>query len=145
MTTTAPAPAAASPRTSDALPPVAQIATLALALVVAGGIYMATYVPRRPPLVVPTILVVAALALLAVDVVLVARLRTFAWTKFFRVLRWGLLAYVVSAGMIEFAFVKDETRGRPLLVLTLMLVVFATSVPLIIAFTVARFADPSAD
>ena len=115
-----------------------------LALIIVGGIYMATYVPRRPPLAVPAVLLVASAALLALDAVWIVRLRDFARDRFVAVGRWALLAYVVSAGMIEFAFVRDHTRGGPLVVVTLMLVIFAVDVPLIIGFTVARYHRPSA-
>ena len=124
---------------TPALPPVAEVAVASLALIIVGGIYMASYVPRRPPLAVPTVLLVASAALLALDAVWLTRLRDFAWDRFFLVGRWALLAYVVSSGMIEFAFVRDHTRGGPLVVVTLMLVIFAVDVPLIIAFTVARY------
>jgi hypothetical protein len=53
-----------------------------------------------------------------------------------------LLAYVITSAMIELAFVRDHTRGSSLVIVTLMLVVFALSVPTTIAFTTARFADP---
>jgi len=43
--------------------------------------------------------------------------------------------------MIEFAFVRDQTRGASLLICTCMLVVFTLSVPTTIAFTVARYAQ----
>jgi hypothetical protein len=123
-------------------PPIAGLATVALASVVVGGILMASYVPRRPPLTLPLLLLTIAAVLLVVDVVLLVRLRDFAWDRFWLVFRWALLAYVISAGMIEFAFVRNHTRGAPLVVVTLMLTIFATSVPLIIAFTVARYASP---
>lgn len=51
----------------------------------------------------------------------------------------ALVVYLVSAGLIEFAFVKDHTRGGPLVVVNLMLAIFAVNLPLIIAFTTARF------
>jgi hypothetical protein len=126
------------------LPPITEVAVASLALIIVGGIYMAAYVPRRPPLTVPTILLVASAALLALAVVWLARLRDFARDRFFSVGRWALLAYVVSAGMIEFAFVRDHTRGAPLVVVTLMLVIFAVDVPLIIGFSVARYHRQSA-
>ncbi len=122
-------------------PPIAGLATGALALVVVGGILLASYAPRPAPLAVATALLVVALIALASAAVLLARLREFAWTTFTTVFRWALLAYVVSAAMIEFAFVHDHTRGRSLVVVTLMLVVFALSVPTTIAFTVARYRD----
>jgi hypothetical protein len=46
--------------------------------------------------------------------------------------------------MIEYAFLRDHLSGGPLVVLTLSLVVFALHVPMLIGFTVARYADPSA-
>ena len=48
-------------------------------------------------------------------------------------------AYIVIAGMIEYAFVYDHTRGAVLVVMTLMLVVFMLAPPLLVGFTVARF------
>ena len=122
-------------------PPVTWLSTAALALVVAGGIVMASYAPRRPPLAVPTVLVVVAALSLASAWVLLGRHRPFAWRTFRRVFRWALLAYVISSGMIEFAFVRDHTRGAPLVVVSCLLVIFATSVPTTIAVTTARYAD----
>ena len=122
-------------------PPVAWLATTALALVVAGGIVMASYAPRRPPLAVPTVLLGLSVLALAAAWALLVRQRDFAWRTFARVLRWALLAYVLSAGMIEFAFVRDHTRGAPLLVVSGLLVIFATSVPTTIAVTTARYAE----
>ena len=122
-------------------PPVAWLSTAALALVVAGGIVMASYAPRRPPLAVPTALLVVSTIALATAWVLLSRHRPFAWATFRRVFKWALLAYVISAGMIEFAFVRDHTRGAPLLVVSGLLVLFATSVPTTIAVTTARYAD----
>ena len=122
-------------------PPVTWLATTALALVVAGGIVMASYAPRRPPLAVPTALLVLSVLALAAAWAPLVRQRDFAWRTFVRVFRWALLAYVLSAGMIEFAFVRDHTRGAPLLVVSCLLVIFATSVPTTIAVTTARYAE----
>ena len=54
-----------------------------------------------------------------------------------------IVAYVISAGMIGFAFVKDHARGAPLAAVLVMPVIFALDVPLIIAFTVAPLLLPS--
>jgi hypothetical protein len=124
-----------------AYPPVAWCTTGALALVVVGGILMAAFAPRVAPLGVAETLLGVAVALLVVAAALLARLGPFAWPTFAKVFKWALLAYVISAGMIEFAFLRDHTRGASLVVVTLMLVVFAVSVPTTIAFTVARYAD----
>ena len=123
-------------------PPVAELATVSLALVVVGGILMASYVPRRPPLGPPATLAGVAAALLLASVFLLSRLRDFAWNRFTTVFRWALLAYVISAAMIGFAFVRDHTRGAPLALVLVMLVMFAADVPLIIGFTVARYSSP---
>jgi len=124
---------------SRQFPPVAELAVASLALAIIGGIFMASYFPRRPPLGLPIALVVASAVLVATAVVMLSRLREFAWDKFFLVGRWTLAAYVVQAGMIEYAFVHNHASGAPLVIVTLMLVMFAFNVPLIISFTVARY------
>ena len=43
--------------------------------------------------------------------------------------------------MIEYAFLKDHVSGGSLVVLTLSLAVFAVHVPMLMGFTVARYAD----
>ncbi len=80
--------------------------------------------------------------LLASAYVSLSRVKVFSWTTFRNVLKWALLAYVIEAGMIEFAFVRGHTRGPSLVIVTAMLVIFAASVPTTIAFTVARYAEP---
>jgi hypothetical protein len=124
--------------------PVAQLGAAALVLIVAGGIYMASYAPRRPPLGIPIALAAASGVLVLANIVMVARTKTFAWDKFFLVGKWTLLSYVIAAGLIEFAFAKDHVRGGPLGVITAMLVLFAVIVPLIISYTVARYQSPGA-
>jgi hypothetical protein len=134
--------ATAAPTIQRRFPPVAELTICSLALVVIGGILLASYAPRRPPLGVPTALAVISAALLLTSAYLLSRLQMFAWERFFLVFRWALLAYVISAGMIGFAFIHDHTRGAPLFLLMVMLVIFALDVPLIIAFTVARYSSP---
>ena len=126
-----------------AVPPVAPLAGASLASVVIGGIVMASSFPDRPMLGVPIALLVLSAVLLAASVGLLARQPGFAWHTFFLVAKWALLAYVVSAGMIEFSFVHNHAGGAPLLVVTLMLVLFAINVPLLISFTVARYQTES--
>jgi hypothetical protein len=121
------------------LPPVAEIAVVSMALVIVGGIYMAAHLPAHPPLGFAEVLLVLAAAVLVANVVLVARLRDFAWASFFLVVKWSLLAYLVIAGMLEYIFVFDGTRGQILVVLTCMLAIFAVNVPMLLAFSVARY------
>lgn len=122
-------------------PPIAWLSTGALVVVIVGGITMASYAPRRPPLGLAGGLLTLALILLAAVAVILARVRDFAWATFTTVFKWALLAYVVEAGVIEFSFVRNHTSGTALAIVTGMLVVFAVSVPTTIAFTVARYAD----
>jgi hypothetical protein len=123
-------------------PPIAQLTVGSLALIVIGGILMASYVPRPPPLAAPAALTTVSAVLALTSAVLLSRLEQFAWPRFFLAFRWALLAYVISAAMIGFAFVRDHTRGAPLALVVLMLVIFAADVPLIIATTVARYSSP---
>jgi hypothetical protein len=121
------------------LPPVTELAVAALALIVVGGIYIAAHLPNHVPLGVAIGLLAGAGALLAIAVAALSRVRHFAWDKFFLVASRTLLAYVVIAGMLEYVFVLDHTRGAQLVVLTLMLLVFALDIPLLLGFSVARY------
>jgi uncharacterized membrane protein YoaK (UPF0700 family) len=122
-------------------PKAVETVTVSLAAVVVGGVWLGSHAPRRPPLALPTVLLIVAVVLLLAGVVMIARVAGFSWDTFVRVGRWALVAYIVAAGMIEFAFVRNHTRGAPLAVVTGMLVVFALDVPFLIATTVARYDD----
>jgi hypothetical protein len=124
-----------------AYPPVAWLSTGALCLVIFGGIFLASYAPRVAPVSVTFPLLGFAGALLLSSIILLAKLKEFSRRTFATVFKWALLAYVITSGMIEFAFVRDHTRGASLVLVTLMLVIFAISVPITIAFTVARYAE----
>ena len=91
---------------------------------------------------IKTKIITAAAALTLTAVLLLSRLEQFAWPRFFLAFRWALLAYVISAGVIGFAFVRDHTRGASLALVVVMLVIFALDVPVVIAFTVARYSSP---
>lgn len=121
------------------LPPVTQIGMASLALIVAGAIYLASYLPEQVPLAPAVVLLVLSALLLAGNLVALSRVRGFHWRKFFQVGRWALLAYGITAGLIEFAFLRDGVSGGSLVVLTLSIIVYAVHVPVLIAFTVARY------
>jgi len=123
------------------LPPVAEIAVAAMALIIIGGITLASRLPRPAPLPLLVALLAAAAVLVLADVALLARLREFAWPVFFQVAKWSLLAYSVMYGVLEFTFVYDHVAGSTLVVLTLMLVVIAVDVPMLFGFSVARYAE----
>ena len=84
-------------------------------------------------------LLAAAAVAAAVNVINLCRIATFAWNVFFLVGGWALAAYRVIAGMLEYVFVLDHTRGSLLVVMTLMPAVFAIDVPMLLAFSVARY------
>lgn len=121
------------------LPPVTQIGMTSLALIVAGGIYLAANLPEHVPLGPAIALLVLSAGLLVGNVLLLSRVRDFNWGRFRQVGGWALLAYAITAGIIEYAFVRNGLRGGALVVLSLSLVVYALHVPLLIAFTVARY------
>ena len=121
------------------LPPVTAIGMTSLALIVAGGIYLASHIPQHVPLVPAVVLLALSAALLVTNLVLLLRVRGFARERFFQVARWALLAYGITAGMILYAFLRDGLSGGTLVVLTLSLVVYAVHVPMLIGFTVARY------
>jgi hypothetical protein len=126
------------------LPPVTQVGMLSLALIVAAVIDLSAHLPRHVPLGPAIALLALSAALLAGNLLSLARASGFAWARFVEVGRWALLAYTLIAGMIEYVFLRNHTSGGALVVLTLALVVFAIHVPVLISFTVARYDDVAA-
>ena len=124
------------------LPPVTQLGMLSLALVIAGGIYLTAHLPSHVPLGPAFALLAASVVVLAINIVLLSRVRDFAWQRFFQIVKWSFLAYVVIAGMLEYVFLRNHTSGGSLVVLTLSLAVFAVNVPMLVGFTVARYDVP---
>jgi hypothetical protein len=121
------------------LPPVTEIGAAARVAVAIGEIFNAAYLPKHAPTSVAIAILIVAAALEATNLFLVSRIQDFAWNRFKQVAGWFLVAYAVIAGMIEYAFVYDDTRGTQLVILTLMLVLFMLNVPVLAAFTVARY------
>jgi hypothetical protein len=130
---------AAADEAAPSEPKVTELGMLSIGLVAAGVIYLAASLPRHAALGPAVALLGAAAAVLVLNLTLLARRPGFAWRRFRLVAQWMFLVYIVISGMIEYAFVYDHTRGAVLLVLTLLLAVFTLNVPLIAAFTVARF------
>ena len=121
------------------LPPVTELGVVSMALIVTGGISIAAQLPGHVALGLPVALLAASALIMVWNVVSLARAPGFNRPLFIEVARWALLAYCVIAGILEWVFVKDGTRGGVLVVLTLSLAMFAVHVPLLIGFTVARF------
>jgi ABC-type polysaccharide/polyol phosphate export permease len=125
--------------TERRLPPVTELGMCSLALIVAGGIYLAAHLPQHVPLTPAAVLLALSAALLAGNLVALSRVEGFAWPRFMQVARWALLAYAITAGLILYAFLRDHVSGGTLVILALSLVVYAVHVPVLIAFTVARY------
>ncbi len=121
------------------LPPVTQVGMLSLALIVIGVIYLSAHLPQAVPLGPAIALLSASAVLLAGNLFFLMRAEGFHRARFFQVGKWALLAYAITAGLIEFVFVRNGVSGGALVVLTLSLVIYAVHVPVLIAFTVARY------
>lgn len=130
---------ASSPLRERRLPPVTQLGMISLALMLAAGIYLSAHLPRHVSLGPAVALLGASALVLAGNLLALARAEGFPWRRFLQIARWALLAYAVIAAMIEYVFLRNHTSGGPLVVMTLSLVVFAVNVPVLIAFTVARY------
>jgi hypothetical protein len=135
----------ADPVLDRKFPPVTEVGMASLALIVIGGIYLSSHLPEHVPLAPAVGLLIASAALLALNFVLLSRVRDFAWDRFFSVARWSLLAYAIIGAMIAYAFLRNNVSGGPLVVLLLSLAVFAVHVPMLVGFTVARYYRPDED
>jgi len=126
-------------------PPFTELGMLSLGLIVVGGIYLSSHIPQHVPLGPAIALLIASVAVMSVNLALLRRVRDFAWPRFYQVAKWALAAYLFTAAMIEYAFLRDHLTGGPLVILTLSLIVYAVQVPGLIAFTVARYDNRSSD
>src|ERR1700722_3468044 len=93
------------------LPPVTEVGMASLALIVAGGIYLAWHLPQHVSLTPAIVLLAASAVLLTGNLVSLARVKGFRWDRFVAIARWALLAYLAIAGMIEYTFVRNHIGG----------------------------------
>jgi hypothetical protein len=128
--------------TDRKLPPITELCVATIALTVVGGIFMASNVYKHPSLAFPVVDVAICGVLVVTNVVLLSRVRPFAWSTFFLVAKWAIAAYAVISGMLVYTFARGHTPAGPMTVLVLMLVIWAVAIPMLLAFTVARFAEP---
>jgi hypothetical protein len=111
-------------------------------LVVVSVVYLASYLPGKPSTVPAYALLAAATALVLAQLVLIGSLSRFSRSSLHTVGGWALAAYVVIGGMIEYVFLRNHTSGEELALLTWGLALFVLDVPLILAFSVARYQQP---
>ena len=133
---------AAAPAPSGSFPPVTQLGMASIGFVAGGVIYLAAYLPKHASLGPAIGCLAVALLLVVACFVLLLRRSGFAWWRFKQVFGWVLLANVVVAGVIVYAFVYDHTHGPTLALLTLLLAVYVVNIALIPAYTVARYEIP---
>lgn len=125
------------------LPPISELCLVSLAFIIIAGIYLASHMPNVPPMTIVIILLSLGGGLAILSCLLLSQITKFAWDKFFLVLRWIGLEYLIVAGMLEYIFIYDDVRGKTLVILTLALIIFAIDIPIIMSFTVARYQLPS--
>ncbi len=126
------------------LPPVDLLAMLSLGLIVIGGIFMASNVPKTPSLVLPWTLFAVSAAIFLWNMFSLRVLDASERARFIQYGKWGLLAYIIEGGFLMYVFITDGVRGGSLAVLLGMLLLFMLNVPLLIAFTVVKFNGGSA-
>ncbi len=126
----------------ERLPPVVPVGCVALVLAIGGVIYLASFIPGHPSLAPAIGLLAAAAATVAANAGALARVRAFAWWRFWQVWRWTMFAYAIIAGMLIYTFVYDRIPSGQLSLLVATLAVFALDIPVMLAFSVARYQPP---
>lgn len=123
------------------LPPVSEICVAVLVFMVVGGVFVAAHLPAHVAMTLPTILIALAALLLLANVWLLSRIPVFAWDSFFKVARWTFLAEGIVAGILEYIFIFDGTRGSVLILMTSALAIFVLDLSMLFGFSVARYQD----
>ena len=131
------------PDTGRKLPPISEVAIATMALVIIGGTYIAAHIPDDVPLVIPTLLAIAAAALLVANIYLLSTIKPVAWGVFKQVFGWSLVGYGVISALLMFVFIRDDIPGDVMTFLIAMLVIFAVNIPLLFGFSVARYQQES--
>jgi hypothetical protein len=118
-------------------PVVACIVGTIISCILAAGIIIA-YVPEPAPMWGAIMWVCIAAVLTIATIVLILRKEPFARERFFTVAKWVFLYILVLTGMGEYVVVFDGMRGEPLVVMTIILLLFLVNIPMLWGFSVAR-------
>jgi len=121
------------------LPPVGLVGTLALGLAISGVTYLTSSLPEEPSLAPAIGLLAAAAAAVMANAVALARVRGFAWRIFFIVGGWTLLGYGLVSGLLTFVLIYNHLPARQLAFQIATLSVLAVDIPMMLAFSVARY------
>ena len=119
-----------------------EVGCVGLVLAIAGVIYLSAHIPGHPSLAPAIGLLAASAATVLGNVLVMSRIRPFAWSAFWKVWRWTMLAYAIIAGMLMYIFIYDRVPAGQLTLLLLTLAVFAVNIPTMLAYSVARFQSP---
>ena len=130
--------AAAGPQERK-LPPVSLVGTVALGLAIAGVAYLTSSLPKEPSLTPAIVLLALAAAAVVANAVWLALVPGFAWRIFFVVGGWTLLGYGIISGLLMFVFIHNGLPARQLAFQIATLAVLAIDVPMMLAFSVARY------
>ena len=118
-------------------PIVACITCTVISCILAAGIIVAHF-PGPAPLWGSIMWICIASGLTVTSAVLIVTRRQFAREVFFKVAKWVFLSMLVLTGVGESVIVFDGTRGEPLVIITIVLVLFLINVPMLWGFSVAR-------
>jgi len=114
---------------------------IALALIALAVIYLSAHLPESVSVAPALVLIGLAALVMLTAFVLLRKVEGFAWQRFYFIAARALLAYLVITGLIVYVFLRNETSGAPLWTLIAGLALFALDVPMLIAFTTARYAE----
>ena len=118
-------------------PVIASIVITIISCILAAGTIIA-YIPEPAPMWGAIMWVCIAAVLTIITVVLILKKRPFTRKLFFKVAKWVFLYILVLSGMGEYVIVFDGTRGEPLVVMTIILLLFLVNIPMLWGFSVAR-------
>ena len=118
-------------------PIVACIVGTIISCILAAGIII-VYIPAEAPMWGPIMWVCIAAVLTVATIVLILRKKPFARKRFFTVAQWVFLYILVLSGMAEYVMAFDGMRGKTLVVMTIILLLFLVNIPMLWGFSVAR-------
>jgi len=121
-------------------PPCDMVCVGIMALVLATAVYLIGFLPHKPTLVPAWIMLgIAVVLLLAVVILLFSNKDTINFHMFGKVFKWMLLAYVVISGMLGSIVFVNRMPADIVATAVVAMVLFAIDIPLLVAFTVAKY------
>lgn len=118
-------------------PVIACITGAVISCILAAGIIIAHF-PESAPMWGSIMWLGIAATLTIATITLILRKKPFARKRFFTVAKWVFLYILVLTGMGEYVIIFDGTRGEPLVLITVILLLFLVNIPMLWGFSVAR-------